>query len=60
MSRIGKAPIPVPSGVTIEVKGQEVSVKGPKGHLRRTIRPEISIKQEDGKLLVTRQSDDRM
>ena len=60
MSRIGKAPIVVPSGVTIDVKGQDVSVKGPKGQLKLTLRPEVSIKQEDGKLLVSRESDDRM
>lgn len=60
MSRIGKAPIPVPSGVTVEVKGQDVSVKGPKGQLKKSFRPEITIKQEDGKLVVTRQSEDRM
>jgi len=60
MSRIGKAPIPVPSGVTIDVKGQDVGVKGPKGQLKLTLRPEISVKQEDGKLVVGRQSEDRM
>ena len=60
MSRIGKAPIPVPSGVTIEVKGHDVSVKGPKGQLKRTVRPEISLKQEDGKLIVGRVSEERM
>jgi large subunit ribosomal protein L6 len=60
MSRIGKLPIPVPAGVTVTLDGQKVSVKGPKGELKRTIRPEISIKQEDGKLLVIASSDDRM
>lgn len=59
MSRIGKAPIPVPSGVTVELKGTEVSVKGPKGQLKRTLRPEVTIKQEDGKLVVERTSDAR-
>jgi len=60
MSRIGKAPIPVPSGVTIDVKGQDVAVKGPKGNLKLTLRPEISVKQEDGKLVIARVSEDRM
>jgi large subunit ribosomal protein L6 len=59
MSRIGKAPIPVPAGVTIDIKGSDISVKGPKGQLHRTLRPEVSIKQEDGKLLIGRMSEDR-
>lgn len=59
MSRIGKAPIPVPAGVTVTLKGEEVHVKGPKGELTRNIRPEISIKQEDGKLIVGRVNEDR-
>lgn len=59
MSRIGKAPIPVPNGVTVTINGGEVKVKGPKGELQQTIRPEITVKQEDGKLLVTRTSEDR-
>lgn len=60
MSRIGKAPITVPSGVTVDVKGSDVAVKGPKGQMKLTLRPEVTIKQEDGALVVTRQSDDRM
>lgn len=60
MSRIGKAPIKVPSGVNVEIKGQEVKVKGPKGELSRTFRPEITIVQENGELLVKRDSDERM
>jgi large subunit ribosomal protein L6 len=59
MSRIGKAPIPVPNGVTVTINGADVKVKGPKGELSRTIRPEIKIKQEDGKLIVERSSEDR-
>ena len=50
MSRIGKSPIPVPSGVTVTINGADVKVKGPKGELSRTLRSEISIKQEDGKI----------
>jgi len=60
MSRIGKAPIPVPAGVTVTVKGGHVAVKGPKGQLELTLRPEVSVKQEDGKLIVERISEDRM
>jgi len=59
MSRIGKSPIPVPSGVTVTVNGSHVKVKGPKGELERTVRPEIKIKQEDGKLIAERSSEDR-
>lgn len=60
MSRIGKAPIPVPSGVTVEIKDNNVSVKGPKGQLSRSIRPEITVKQDGSALHVVRSSDDRM
>jgi large subunit ribosomal protein L6 len=60
MSRIGKSPITVPSGVTIDLKGSDVAVKGPKGQLKLTLRSEVAIKQEDGKLVVTRKSEDRM
>jgi large subunit ribosomal protein L6 len=59
MSRIGKSPIPVPNGVTVTINGEEVKVKGPKGELARRIRPEITIKQEDGKLVVVRRNEDR-
>jgi large subunit ribosomal protein L6 len=59
MSRIGKSPIPLPSGVTVTINGDEVKVKGPKGELSRKIRPEITVKQEDGKLIVARTSEDR-
>jgi large subunit ribosomal protein L6 len=57
MSRIGKKPIPVPAGVTVEVDGQTVRVRGPKGELSRTFRPEMKIALEDGTLLVERPSD---
>ncbi|MEX0892673.1 MAG: 50S ribosomal protein L6 [Gemmatimonadota bacterium] len=57
MSRIGKKPIPIPGGVTVTVEGDTVKVKGPKGELSRTIRPEIGLEVEDGQALVTRPSD---
>ncbi len=60
MSRIGKAPIPVPQGVTVTINGSEVKVKGPKGELKRVIRPELKISQEDGKIVVVRESEDRL
>lgn len=59
MSRIGKAPIPVPQGVTVSVNGSEVTVKGPKGELKRVVRPEITVKQDGGSLLVQRSSESR-
>jgi|SRR5271154_1332649 len=60
MSRIGRAPIVVPSSVTVLINDAEVSVKGPKGQLKQSFRPEIAIKQEDGKVVVTRKSDSRL
>jgi large subunit ribosomal protein L6 len=57
MSRIGNKPISVPSGVTINVEGQHVKVKGPKGELEQTFRPEIKIEQQDGQIVVTRPSE---
>ena len=59
MSRIGKAPIPVPSGVEITLSGRRVSVKGPQGTLERDIPGEIEVRQEDGSLLVERPNDER-
>jgi len=59
MSRIGKLPIPVPNGVTVTINGANVAVKGPKGELKRTISPHISIKQDEGKLVVAPASNDR-
>src|SRR5437868_10094061 len=60
MSRIGNKPIPVPSGVTIQLEGTHVLVKGPKGTLERDLRPEIGIKQDDGQLVVTRPAEDKL
>jgi large subunit ribosomal protein L6 len=59
MSRIGKMPIDIPQGVTVDIKKNLVVVKGPKGELQRDFPPEITIKQEDGQVIVTRQSDHR-
>ena len=58
MSRIGKNPITVPSGVTITVDGNRVTVKGPKGELSRTIPADMLISQENGTITVNRPSDD--
>ena len=59
MSRIGKAPIAVPSGVTITLKdGNTVTVKGPKGELTRTVPSSMKLAQENGQITVTRPSDE--
>ena len=59
MSRIGKAPIPVPSGVDVTVADGRVTVKGPKGSLDREIPGTITIRQEGDQLLVERPDDER-
>ena len=59
MSRIGQAPIPVPSGVDIRVDGRRITVKGPKGELSRAIPGAIAVEQTDGELLVSRPDDAR-
>ena len=58
MSRIGRLPVAVPSGVQINVQGSDVHVKGPKGELKRTFSPLVSIVLENGQVVVTRKSDD--
>ena len=57
MSRIGKKPVEIPSGVTVTVDGQTVSVKGPKGQLAWTVAEEIEVRQEDGALTLTPRAD---
>ena len=59
MSRIGKSPIAIPAGVTVQVKDNVVTVKGPKGELSQEVNPDITIKEEDGHLVLTRPSDDK-
>ena len=58
MSRIGKKPITVPAGVEVKINGHEVTVKGPKGTLTNTFRPEIGIALENGEIIVTRPNDE--
>lgn len=60
MSRIGKVPIPVPAGVQVDIKGSVVTVRGPKGTLSRELHPDIGIELQDGKILVTRPTDNRL
>jgi large subunit ribosomal protein L6 len=59
MSRIGKAPVAVPNGVTVTLKdGNVISVKGPKGELTRSLPTAMTVKQENGTVTVTRPSDE--
>ena len=58
MSRIGKQPIPVPAAVKVEIDGSRVSVSGPKGSLSREVVANIRLHLEDGRLVVTRPSDE--
>ena len=59
MSRIGKAPIAIPAGVTVQVNDGVVTVKGPKGELTQKVNPELDIKIEDGQVVISRPSDAR-
>ena len=59
MSRIGKAPVAVPNGVTVTLKdGNVISVKGPKGELTRSLPAAMTVAQENGQVTVTRPSDE--
>ena len=61
MSRIGRMPITVPAGVTVNVaEGNVVTVKGPKGELTKALRPEMILKQEGSTITVERPSDDKL
>lgn len=53
MSRIGKMPVVLPKGVTVSIDGTTVKVKGPKGELAQTFHEDMTIRQEDGKLVVS-------
>ena len=59
MSRIGKAPIALPAGVSVNVNGNVVTVKGPKGELSETINPDLTVKVDAGHVIVERPTDDR-
>ena len=57
MSRIGRNPIELPKGVSVDINGSTVKVKGPKGELEQTFNPDMNVGVEDGVLSVTRPSD---
>ena len=59
MSRVGKAPVKIPSGVTVNIKGRKVDVNGPRGELSRKFNQDLSIKVEDDILTVSRPSDSK-
>ncbi len=59
MSRIGRLPITVPSGVDVTIDGRQVTVKGPKGTLSRALHPDMTVSQEDGTLVVTRPTEQK-
>ncbi|HWG62889.1 MAG TPA: 50S ribosomal protein L6 [Streptosporangiaceae bacterium] len=58
MSRIGRLPVPIPSGVDVTIEGRAVTVSGPKGRLALDVTPPIEITRTDGTLTVTRPSDE--
>jgi large subunit ribosomal protein L6 len=59
MSRIGKLPIIIPAGVTVTVKNNVVTVKGPKGELTQHVNPDIQVEVKDGRVEVSRPSDEK-
>jgi large subunit ribosomal protein L6 len=59
MSRIGKHPVPVPSGVEVALDGQTLSVSGKLGKLRRSLPPEVELARENGSIAVRPRSDDK-
>ena len=60
MSRIGRTPIPVPADVEVTLADRQVTVKGPRGTLARSVPGEITVRQEDSTLLVERPDDERL
>jgi large subunit ribosomal protein L6 len=59
MSRIGKLPIPVPDGVQVQIQGQNVTVRGPKGTLSLAAHPAVQVALEDRRILCRRSSDEK-
>ena len=59
MSRIGKLPITLPAGVTVTVKDQDITVKGPKGELFQTVNPNITVEVEGNECKVSRTNDEK-
>ena len=59
MSRIGRLPIPVPSGVDVTIDGRRVTVKGPKGELSRELHPDMTVRREDDSIVVSRPTEQK-
>lgn len=59
MSRIGKMPVDIPTGVEVAINGNQITVKGPKGSLSRVLHKDMIIKKEDSKIIVERPSDEK-
>jgi large subunit ribosomal protein L6 len=59
MSRVGKSPIPIPSGVEVTIEGSRVAVKGPKGELEHVAPPSITVQRDGDELVITRPDDER-
>jgi large subunit ribosomal protein L6 len=59
MSRIGRLPIAVPSGVDVTIDGRNVTVKGPKGSLSRSLHPDITVSRQDATIVVTRPTEQK-
>lgn len=59
MSRVGKQPVIIPSGVTATVQGQNVSIKGPKGELKKDFHPKMKIEVQDNKIVVAREGNEK-
>ncbi|HFE53801.1 MAG TPA: 50S ribosomal protein L6 [Bacteroidetes bacterium] len=60
MSRIGRKPIPIPDGVEVAIEKTEVVAKGPQGELRQAFHPDLTVKIEDGQIVVTRPTDNKV
>jgi large subunit ribosomal protein L6 len=60
MSRVGKYPVPIPAGVTAEIHGAVLTIKGPKGELTRTLHPDMMIEVGEGSVTVRRPSDSKL
>ena len=60
MSRIGNKVIAIPAGVSVEVNGSTVTVKGPKGTLTKTFKPNVNVKVENNEIVVTRINDEKV
>ncbi len=57
MSRIGNQPVPLPAGVDVQISGQQVTVKGPRGELTQSFHPDMSLARDNGAVVVSRPSD---